>query len=226
MNHVTLKTLCLSILMSTPAAFGGIKSVIRLSAKNLCSWQKEISGGCEIDLHRAAAEGNVERLRALLQTNKFDVNGIDVFGDTPLHVAVIKNCPAIIDELLQHGADINKGSAKSFWIHSVDSSDSYGATPFYLAVANGRIEVIRELLKHSNVDVFKPLFCGCSSITPLWMANNCHPEIIPMIQQYIKQTIIMPFATALHPRCGKGSPAKVLNDRILKFILLSYLMRP
>lgn len=221
MNIFGLKTLYLTLVMTTTTVFGVVLPFImprKLTeaelAKIIVEIQSKISSCYRRDftpLHHAAAAGRVEELRALLQSNKYDINAIGVGGDTPLHIAVLGNFPAIIVELLEHGADVNKGSEEALFISSVNGCNSYGATPFYLAVANNRIDCVRALLRSPNVNVFEPLICGRSIISPLDKARDSDPAIIPLIRQYIKRTTMTALLSALDKRCGKASPVNVLT---------------
>jgi ankyrin repeat protein/beta-lactamase regulating signal transducer with metallopeptidase domain/6-phosphogluconolactonase (cycloisomerase 2 family) len=85
-------------------------------------------------LHKAAAEGNVERVRSLIESGA-DVNAKDPNGLTPLHRAVFSGNRTIVELLLSHGADIN-----------AQNSTSYYWTPLHFAAGMGQKELVEFLL--------------------------------------------------------------------------------
>jgi ankyrin repeat protein len=62
-------------------------------------------------IHRAAALGDVETVRALLDTDPSSVDRGHHRGMTPLHLAVIGGSPRVATLLLDRGANIHAGSA-------------------------------------------------------------------------------------------------------------------
>lgn len=68
-------------------------------------------------LHRASWHGSLEKVKTLLQKKPADVNGVDSFGRTPLHLAVAKGYYNIAWVLLNHNA-------------SLEYVDCDGYTPF------------------------------------------------------------------------------------------------
>jgi ankyrin repeat protein len=76
-------------------------------------------------LHVAAAnEKTTEFIDAILETGKFDINGVDGNGWTPLHHAIMGSCSTkIVPHLIQLGADPN-------------IAGQYGITPLHLAAKN------------------------------------------------------------------------------------------
>ncbi len=57
-------------------------------------------------LHRAAREGDLSRVKKLLQA-KYPVHRFDQSGKTPLHYAVEAGQLAIVDRLIKAGAKVN-----------------------------------------------------------------------------------------------------------------------
>lgn len=86
-------------------------------------------GRTRTPLHWAAQHGHVEVVRTLID-NGADVNAKDVFGRTPLHLAV--SHPNVIALLLDAGA-------------SVDARDSLSNTPLHRAVPS--IESVDALIR-------------------------------------------------------------------------------
>lgn len=68
-------------------------------------------------LHRASWHGSLEKVKSLLQKKPMDVNSVDSFGRTPLHLAMAKGYYNIAWVLLNHNA-------------SLDNVDCDGYTPF------------------------------------------------------------------------------------------------
>nr|CAI5860674.1 unnamed protein product [Callosobruchus analis] len=108
---------------------------------------------------RAAVEENVERLKSLVRRGKA-ININDSSGNTPLHVAVIKNNSEILDFLLeQPNLDIN---ARNF----------AGETPLLLAIKLARLEAASKLVcAGANVNVQ-----NYEHVTPLHLAVT-YPEL-------------------------------------------------
>jgi ankyrin repeat protein len=75
-------------------------------------------------------------------TRLVSVNQKNIFGDTPLHVAVIWGDINAIRILIDFGADIN-------------CQGEHGYTPLHEAVEQGRVDVIEFLLNNGASDVIK-----------------------------------------------------------------------
>ncbi|MDR2372387.1 MAG: ankyrin repeat domain-containing protein [Puniceicoccales bacterium] len=91
-------------------------------------------------LHEVVADDDIEEARRLLDEEGADPNGIDQYGDTPLHWA---QTPEIIRLLLDSGANI-------------DHPNRSGDTPLRIAVADRhpKLECIKELLRQgANKDI-------------------------------------------------------------------------
>ena len=74
------------------------------------------------NLHYAASEGDLEKVRSLIDGG-LDVNAVDDDGFTALHFAVLKNQKDIVRLLLDHDA-------------TVDAKDCYGNTPLMRALSS------------------------------------------------------------------------------------------
>jgi ankyrin repeat protein len=83
------------------------------------------------NLVEAIQQGDVERVRAIVDINKVVVDQQDDTGATALHYATMKGDKEIVSVLLEHGADINNRDGQ------------HGATP-----AGWAIEYLRELGGH------------------------------------------------------------------------------
>lgn len=94
-------------------------------------------------LWRAAAEGDVDRVEAVLDDGMHDASGGNYWQSdadprgwrrTPLHIAALEGQAAVVDLLLRHGAAVNARS-------------KYHDTPLHFALINGNIDIITALYK-------------------------------------------------------------------------------
>lgn len=72
-----------------------------------------------------------------------DVNQVDAFGETPLHVAVIKNSTESVDEILDWSTSIK-----------LNELNDDGFSPLHLAVMKNNLELVRKLIE-AGADVHK-----------------------------------------------------------------------
>lgn len=86
----------------------------------------------------AAAAGDVDAIRALLETSELDLNVRDARGRTALMAATYANQPEVIELLLRAGAD-------------VDLQDAMLNNPFLYAGAEGLMEIL-ELAHKAGAD--------------------------------------------------------------------------
>ena len=124
-------------------------------------------------IHEAAAEGNVERVKELLEANPDLASVADDLGDNPLHCAAGRGQEAVIILLLSHRAEVNaKGAFDETPLHraarqghasavelllankaDVNAQGIEGKTPLQVAVFNGHESVVRLLLANqADVD--------------------------------------------------------------------------
>ena len=108
------------------------------------------------DLHYAANDGNIARVRALLDAGA-DPSAPDDDGWTPLHFAVQSGSVAVCEVLLQAGA-------------GVDPRDSYGNTPLSKAVfrSEGEGEIIQLLRAHGA----NPVLANHYGVSPVSLART------------------------------------------------------
>ena len=90
-------------------------------------------------LHKAAKEGNIEKVKSLIASGA-DVNAKSKYGDTPLHYAARRG-HKIIGELL-----INKGA-------EVNAKNKSGETPLHIATFDGYKDFAEFLINNgANID--------------------------------------------------------------------------
>jgi uncharacterized protein len=96
------------------------------------------------EIRAAIKEGDVEKVAALLGSDKARLNMMTPFG-TWLHVAASFGRLGVVKRLLEMGADVN----------------AYGGTagggPLNVAASDGHLEVVHYLISHgANLDVSEP----------------------------------------------------------------------
>ena len=92
-----------------------------------------ISGAMPI--HEAAYEGDLEKVKEIIEKDPSQINIQDMGGFTPLQLASGKGHIKVVEYLLEHGASIELG-------------DDMGDRPLSLAAKFGRYETIKTLLEH------------------------------------------------------------------------------
>lgn len=136
-----------------------------------------IKGGAELNeqdpsgrtfLHDAVNKGYKEVAHALIHTPGIDLNLKDKLGgNTPLFIAITRNKPEIVQELIQANADINV-------------QDTRGYTPLMEAAVRNRLKILDMLMKAGvnlnikNSDGYTPL---CMAV----LSNN--KDAVEMIIQ-------------------------------------------
>lgn len=135
----------------------------------------------------AAQEGKTDVVSFLLSKGGVNVNGSNIDGETPLHVAALVDSELIFRLLLVHGADVNatskdktsplmiacqKGNLKIVECllekrANINEQSSSGCTPLLLAVQMGHTDIVKSLLKSqadvnlSDYEYRSPLFVAC-----------------------------------------------------------------
>jgi ankyrin repeat protein len=89
--------------------------------------------GAQVAIVDAIKAGDAARVRALID-KRADVNAAQADGTTPLHWAVERDLPDIVQMLLRAGANAK-------------ASNRYGATPLWLASVNGNAKTMAMLLE-------------------------------------------------------------------------------
>ena len=150
-----------------------------------------------LELHEAAADGDLAKARELLRRNPDLALCKDPEGSTPLHVAVVNGHKDVVHLLLANKADV-----------SARVND--GATPLHLAAHQGHKEVA-ELLVASQGGVntkanngFTPLhqatWFGHKGVAQLLVSSGA--EINPTdIMARHRSALLSPTATRQFPNC-------------------------
>lgn len=111
--------------------------------------------GTDIDLQllEAAKAGDMEVVKKLIAAHPHAVNCRDLDGrhSTPLHFAAGYNRVAVVEYLLQHGADVH-------------AKDKGGLVPLHNACSYGHYEVTELLIKHG----------ACVNVADLWKFTPLH----------------------------------------------------
>ena len=120
-------------------------------------------------IHNAARNGNLNRVRALLNSGT-NVNARYQYGETPLIFAAYKGRLPMVRELLDRGANINARDHEgetaliraAFWGHlaivrlllergaNVNARTHEGWTPLMYTADSGHLAIVRELLEHGS----------------------------------------------------------------------------
>jgi uncharacterized protein len=96
------------------------------------------AAGRDLDVHEAAALGDVERLRELLDAHPEAVRARAADDFTPLHYAAFFADPETARVLVEHGADVN----------AFARNEQLEVTPLHSAAAARRTGTARLLLEH------------------------------------------------------------------------------
>jgi len=119
------------------------------------------------DLHDAAFDGNVERMRKLLEKGE-NPNVRDEYGSTPLHKAASRGHVDIARLLLEYGADPNV-------------RDEYGWTPLHNAAYRGHVDVVAHLLERGA----DPNIQNKDGSTPLHKAaSRGHVDVVRLLLEH------------------------------------------
>jgi uncharacterized protein len=126
----------------------------------------------DLDVFEAAAVGDVERLRALLDEDPAVVNAWSEDGFTPLHFAAFFGHPKAAKLLAERGADLEA--------RSTNQQFALDAAPLHSAAAAGRLEVCKVLLD-AGADVNAVQHGGYTAL--LDAAANKNQELVDFLIQ-------------------------------------------
>ena len=153
----------------------------------------------EYSLRIASLKGEKERARNILSTGMVDINSVNLYGSTPLHLAAIKGKADVVEYLIKYGADKTTttidGKTPLFKAAESGHKDTVklliGAeteNTMILATKGGNISVVRMLLdagadpnmKSSRGDT--PLLMSANEgnlgITKLLLQRGAQPNIV------------------------------------------------
>jgi ankyrin repeat protein len=160
-----------------------------------------IASGAVLELHDAAAVGNLARVRELIEKNHAQANSVSPDGFPVVALAAFLGHREIVEYLAAHGADINavatNGSGYNALTGAVTSGHAavvqwlleHGANPNYrysaghspllTAAANGRLDIAKLLLAH-GADLHATTNDGKSALD-LAIERN-HPQVAALFQ--------------------------------------------
>ncbi len=141
------------------------------------------------EIHEASKQGNLEKVRSLVDADPALVGAKDKGGETPLHWAAFNGNPDLVRFLLNKGAD-------------VDAKNARGLTPLFFSAAQGRTQAAGLLIERgADVNVRNPL-----GMTPLIIAvEQGTAELVKtLIAAGADVGIESRIGTALHRAAFKG----------------------
>jgi ankyrin repeat protein len=126
-------------------------------------------------LAHACRNGDLERVRSIIGSDRASLQSVDADGNTPLHVAAMHNRAGVAELLLTQQPDI-------------DLRNNSGETPLYIAAKRGYTELLRLLLDHradvnaTNNDGKNPLMAAVAGsdrrVTEILLENHSHPNVV------------------------------------------------
>ncbi len=130
-------------------------------------------------LHRAAREGQLEAMKALLELGA-DPNRGDNYGSTALHHAVCGDYRKHWDT----GAPYHE-AARVLVEHSanVNAAKERGVTPLHLAAARNDVQTAKLLLAH-GADVNAKTTDGKATPLTFALEGACHPEVADVLREH------------------------------------------
>jgi len=172
------------------------------------------------EIHDAAENGNLEKVKALLKDNPDLVFSKDTNGTTPLNCAVERGHKDVAELLLANKADVNArdrfGSTPlifAVWNSKdvvellltngadVNAKDEDGNTPLHGAAGSGNIGIV-ELLLTNNADVNAT---NSDGETPLhWATGRGNRDVMDLLRQHGGQD---PIAVAFNIKTPTNSVA-------------------
>jgi len=117
------------------------------------------------DIHQTAKEGNLAKLKILIEEDPALANAKNEEQETPLHSAVSGGHLDIVEFLIAAGADVN-------------AQDNQKRTPLHLACYDGRRDIVEKLISHgANIEAR-----FANGTTPLfWTVPGGHTEVFELL---------------------------------------------
>lgn len=163
-----------------------------------------LASGVELNLFEAAATGQTDRVRTLVQQEPANVSSYSPDGFTPLSLAVFFGHPETVDVLLAAGAEVNAASretmkltplasamataqneiARTLIAHGADVNAKAASdlTPLHTAAARGNIEAATLLLEH-GADINATTTDGKKPIS--YAEERNHPEMVEFLKNRV-----------------------------------------
>jgi ankyrin repeat protein len=160
-----------------------------------------LASGVELNIFEAAATGQTERVRTLIQQDPALVNSYSHDGFAPLSLAVFFGHPETVDALLAAGAEVSAPSRETMKLTPLASALAAGhnqiartliehgapvnvkgdqdVTPLHTAAARGNIEAATFLLDH-GADINATTTDGKKPIT--YAEERNHPEMVEFLK--------------------------------------------
>ena len=146
-----------------------LRTALMLVAMGLISFASSCSDP-QSEIAKAANDGDLATVKALLKSNPRLVFDKDMYDTTPLHWAAQMGHKDVAELLLANGAEVN-------------ARNKYGDTPLHFAASGGSKDVVEVLLAHGaevNIVDRPPI-----SETPLQSAaSRGHRDIVELLRQH------------------------------------------
>ena len=161
-----------------------------------------LASGVELNIFEAAATGQTNRVRTLIEEDPALVNSYSPDGFAPLSLAVFFGHPETVDALLSAGAEVNAASrermkltplasamataqneiARTLIDHgaNVNAKAESDLTPLHTAAARGNIEAATLLLDH-GADINATTTDGKKPIA--YAEERNHPEMVDFLKK-------------------------------------------
>ena len=160
-----------------------------------------LASGVQLNIFEAAATGQTDRIRTLLEEDPALVKSYSSDGFAPLSLAVFFGHPDTVDALLAAGADVNAASRETMQLTPLASAMATGQnqiahtliehganvnakrandlTPLHTATARGNIEAATLLLEH-GADINATTKDGKKPIA--YAEERSHPEMVEFLK--------------------------------------------
>ena len=160
-----------------------------------------LASGVQLNIFEAAATGQTDRVRTLIEQDPALVNSYSPDGFAPLSLAAFFGHPETVDVLLAGGAEVSAPSGETMKLtplasalatghnqiartlieHSADvnAKGDQDVTPLHTAAARGNIEAATFLLEH-GADINATTTDGKKPIT--YAEERNHPEMVDFLR--------------------------------------------